>query len=95
MSGDLALLLQDLCCCGNNTCCYCGYARQAREMQAEMERLRAEIDKLAEENYQRYFKIERLLDAGDALAEALTLPFALSSTAARDAWTAWQEARRG
>ena len=48
---------------------------------AETDRLRAEV--------------ERLRAAGDALAEALTLPFALSSTAARDARTAWQEARRG
>ena len=47
MSGDLALLLQDLCCCGNNTCCYCNFASKARALQAEVERLRAAGDALA------------------------------------------------
>ena len=48
MSGDLALLLQDLCYCGNNTCCYCNFASKARALQAEVERLRAAGDALAE-----------------------------------------------
>ena len=70
-------------------------------MSGEIVRLRAEIDKLAEENYQRYFKIERLRTevarlraAGDALCRYVTESGpGLHDDEAVIAY--WEQARRG
>lgn len=78
--------LLDLCDCDEG-CTDCYAAEVIMDLRAERDAARLIINDLTAE-------VERLRAAGDALAEALTLPFALSSTAARDAWTAWQEARR-
>ena len=92
MSSDLALLLQDLCCCGNNTCCYCTFASKARALQDEVERLRA----AANRTLNAFFCCEGLDNTHlmDAFSEWAVLMSHAAVPEAK-AWMAKWEARRG